>query len=93
MWSQPPRWNAAARKTGVVATVFCASLADVFEYWPGRCWHHTGKPLVRANGRWEPEATEQHESCSGVTLADVRRRLFAMIDDTISDSCEEAIDD
>ncbi len=30
-WKAPPRWNAAAAKAGVVARVFCSSMADVFE--------------------------------------------------------------
>lgn len=30
-WSQPLRWDANARKEGVRARVFCASMADVFE--------------------------------------------------------------
>lgn len=30
-WRQPPKWNAAARRNGTRARVFCASLADVFD--------------------------------------------------------------
>ncbi len=30
-WRQPARWNAEAKKNGVRAQVFCASMADVFE--------------------------------------------------------------
>ena len=30
-WQQPTKWNEAARKAGVHAKVFCASMADVFE--------------------------------------------------------------
>ncbi len=33
-WRQPLKWNAAAEKHGKVETVFCASLADVFEDHP-----------------------------------------------------------
>lgn len=33
-WKEPERWNAAAKKTGKRARVFCASLADVFEDHP-----------------------------------------------------------
>lgn len=33
MWKEPLRWNAEAQKRGMRARVFCASLADVFE-WP-----------------------------------------------------------
>jgi protein gp37 len=30
-WSKPPRWNRYAEEAGVRLTVFCASLADVFD--------------------------------------------------------------
>lgn len=30
-WKQPAKWNEVARKAGVRARVFCASMADVFE--------------------------------------------------------------
>lgn len=33
-WKAPIKWNAAAQKTGVVARVFCSSMADVFEEHP-----------------------------------------------------------
>jgi len=33
-WDAPMRWNAAAKKAGVRARVFCASMADVFEDHP-----------------------------------------------------------
>lgn len=33
-WSQPLVWNNAAKKVGVQAKVFCASMADVFEDHP-----------------------------------------------------------
>lgn len=33
-WHQPVRWNRAARDAGQPATVFCASMADVFEIHP-----------------------------------------------------------
>lgn len=33
-WKDPERWNAAAKKEGKRARVFCASLADVFEDHP-----------------------------------------------------------
>jgi protein gp37 len=31
-WNEPRKWNAAAAKAGKRARVFCASMADVFEY-------------------------------------------------------------
>lgn len=33
-WHQPVKWNAAAKKAGIRAKVFCASMADVFEGHP-----------------------------------------------------------
>lgn len=33
-WKEPLRWNKAAAKTGTMARVFCASMADVFEDRP-----------------------------------------------------------
>lgn len=30
-WAQPLKWNEAAKKAGIPAKVFCASMADVFE--------------------------------------------------------------
>lgn len=33
-WRQPLKWNRAAEKEGVRKRVFCASMADVFEYLP-----------------------------------------------------------
>lgn len=41
-WAQPLKWNAAAKKAGVKAKVFCASMADVFEGHP-----ETLLPLAR----------------------------------------------
>ena len=43
-WRQPQRWNAAAEESGRPARVFCASMADVFEWkqglsrWRERLW-------------------------------------------------------
>ena len=43
-WRQPIRWNAAAKRDGARARVFCASMADVFEWkkglsaWRDRLW-------------------------------------------------------
>ncbi len=34
-WQTPVKWNAKAEREGKRLKVFCASLADVFEEWPG----------------------------------------------------------
>jgi protein gp37 len=40
-WRQPERWNAAAKKAGKVARVFCASMADVFEDGIDEAWRRS----------------------------------------------------
>lgn len=65
MWQQPLKWN----QNGERERVFCASLADVFEDWPGTMRNHKGEPLfLGADG-----------DCP-VTMADCRERLFETID-------------
>ena len=40
-WRQPVRWNSGAERTGERARVFCASMADVFEWKKGLSpWRH-----------------------------------------------------
>ena len=80
-WRQPLVWNAAAEKQGQRARVFCASFADVFEDWEGPIQHHSGVRL------WHSGTISQHEAAdpsyySAVTMADLRRDLFALIDAT-----------
>ena len=67
MWKQPLKWNAAAKKDGVRRRVFCASLADVFEGWRG---------AMDVGEKW-PGLT-----VDGLRMADVRSRLFDVIDST-----------
>lgn len=52
--------------------VFCASLADVFEDWQGSIVDHHGSRLILADS----------ERVRGITMADLRRDLFALIDAT-----------
>jgi protein gp37 len=94
MWREPLKWNETASNGQQIAEsfpamhshvrpcVFCASLADVFEDWEKPMFGSRGKPLVHFGDGWAEERTEQYESCSGVTMDDVRRRLFALIDAT-----------
>jgi len=81
-WGNPIKWNRDAEASGVRWRVFCASLADVFEDWSGPITGPKGKYLVHTTDGWQEENTEQHESCSRVTMDDVRRRLFRLIDAT-----------
>ena len=86
-WKQPLKWNREAAKEGVRKRVFCASLADVFEDWDG--------PVLNRHGvRMALSHTGSIISCGRdldefplpdvrwATLADVRRRLFTLIDAT-----------
>lgn len=67
-WRQPIKWNAAAEKAGQPMLVFCASLADVFEDWKGPMTATNGFKLINDGGP--------------ITMQDVRRRLFELIDQT-----------
>jgi protein gp37 len=69
--------------------VFCASLADVFEDWDGPIHNHKGEQLFWSHARMPHESrwhwiTASH--CAGneepVSMSDVRRRLFELIDAT-----------
>lgn len=88
-WRLPHQWDAKAGKEGVRRRVFCGSLMDVFELWPGELRDHLGRrlwltpdgivgePAVRAAGRML-EATDKHK----LTLQHVRMRLLRLIVDT-----------
>lgn len=65
--------------------VFCASLADVFEDWDGRIVNHEGAELAWCET--DHRFIRPHGWCEGlevgpVTMADLRRDLFALIDAT-----------
>jgi protein gp37 len=78
-WRQPIRWNANTQ--GRPFRVFCASLADVFEDWPGRMLDGLKQPLyVAANGQWWPDPLGG--SRPPLTMDDVRRRLFETVNAT-----------
>lgn len=85
-WHEPLKWDAAAKQAGERRRVFCASLADVFEEWPGpmvdakgRAFHFCG-----FTGRWgtfdkvEPADHPVHP----VTMDQIRGRLFGLIQRT-----------
>lgn len=93
-WKIPVKLNREAERfkswsNWVRPRVFCASLSDVFEDWDGPILNNKGHELFWAHSR------EPHESpfkwigdpeCAGgetpVSLADVRSRLFKLIDAT-----------
>lgn len=64
--------------------VFCASLADVFEDWDGPVYDSKGNVLFRSDGgRVGPMAAHHsHERIVQLTMANLRRELFALIDAT-----------
>lgn len=74
--------------------VFCASLCDIFEDWQGEIKNHHGDTMmICPNGHidgsvWEhtPQSIECSNECGAdmrpMTMNDVRRRLFRLIDDT-----------
>lgn len=55
MWEQPHKWQRSAKKKNQQVLVFCASLADVFEEWPGQVNNYLGVPLESGL----PEARER----------------------------------
>lgn len=97
MWREPLKWNAASAAAwpDVRKRVFCASLADVFEDWEGPVMDHRGEMLLRCDGCgaiYRDDAASDSESCEKcnrfkqrmewLTLNDLRRDLFALIDYT-----------
>lgn len=89
MWREPLKWNREAVKAGERRRVFCASLADVFEDWQGRVLDHRGHPLCVNDSR---EVYAEGIPCElpdgddwgqrELTLDDLRKRLFYVIDKT-----------
>lgn len=95
-WKEPLKWNRQAREAGERRLVFCASMADVFESWDGYPVDSSGARILLCDncGRWHKDDKESDaESCEPgcgrfkqrmewVKLADVRARLFRLIDQT-----------
>lgn len=105
-WNEPIKWNRLAacvcRKSIADAQheagcpqrerprVFCASMADVFEDWPGRMKNSSGLELwgnkYSTEYNWEPATDEQDYAAhhTPVTMQDVRNRLYRLIDSTLN---------
>lgn len=83
-WKQPLRWNRQAEAAGGRRRVFCASLADVFEQWDGPIVDAAGNRLKEsATGDIAPrEQGDYGPSSRWLTMSDLRRDLFALIDRT-----------
>lgn len=82
-WLEVFKWNNAAAKAGRRDRVFCASLADVFEDWSGPIKNHNGETLLTLDG-FEYFTEPSYPYSRNLTLDDVRRRLFGLIDSTPS---------
>lgn len=90
-WAEPLKWNRLAQKAGVRAKVFCASMADVFEDTDIQLCHQSA-PEIKMWKMNEPNGHDWQwgagvvldDPSSGVplTLDDVRKRLFSLIDQT-----------
>lgn len=88
-WRKPLKWNREAEAAGVRKRVFCASLADIFEDWQGVMrgkgggyLHHADKWHRSQGGSTYIELSDIAIGKSRVTMADVRARLFSLIDAT-----------
>lgn len=87
-WKAPESWNEQAEVDGDRPRVFCASLADVFEDWEHKPMHDSqGNQLWfvddGATTTWsKKELKGSGYFCRPLTMDDVRRRLFFLIDRT-----------
>lgn len=92
-WRKPLKWNRDAEAAGERRRVFCGSLADVFEDWGGAIVNHLGQKIfLGPAGETMSSALNIDQSPSAafalkagwrpLTLNDVRRELFELIDAT-----------
>jgi len=94
-WKKPLKWDREAKSAGVRRRVFCASMADVFEDWQGPMHDSCGNRLHEiTDGRpglvggttksthWYSESPCDDDPEPWLTMTDVRRRLFELIDAT-----------
>ncbi|MGC3968921.1 MAG: DUF5131 family protein [Pirellulales bacterium] len=81
-WREPFQWMRDAARAGERRRVFCASLADFFEDWPGDILSTRKRPLAHdGQGNWVEVAADDFEA-QRVTMSDVRAKTFALIDAT-----------
>lgn len=88
-WRSPLRWNQKAGEIGVRYKVFTASLSDVFEDWQGPIVDHNGKMVAKwpdgtlfSSDDSVPPRIPGGVQSHWITMDDVRRRLFDLIDAT-----------
>lgn len=78
-WKQPARWDREAAAAGERHKVFCASLADIFEEWPGRIhdskgnvlWYRPERGIIRAGQATPGLACGERTA----TMDDIREQL------------------
>lgn len=75
-WMKPLKWDREAAAAGVRPRVFCSSLADVFEDWQGPMMS-SGKDSVILGKDYRASTGDNR-----LTMADVRAKLFELIDAT-----------
>lgn len=82
-WSEVEKWNREAEGEAERPRVFCASLADVFEDWPGNMQAWKGDALCwDGSGGWIGADSLSDGERHPITMSDVRARLFRLIDAT-----------
>lgn len=84
-WREVAKWNRDAAKAGERRRVFCASLADIFEDWRGPIVNTKGRQLFHGDdGQFVTDGTPNVYpfSLPPVEMADIRRRVFKLIDST-----------
>ena len=95
MWKEPVQWDRKAKEKGERHRVFCASLADVFEDWPGPMVDSRGDKLIRvgpgsitdprSGAAWKATGRfDEYDIRDLLTMQDVRGRLFRLIGATPS---------
>ncbi len=85
-WKKPLAWNRQAEKDGVRIRVF-PSLCDPFEDWDGVILDHKGSVGWRYDPNdgtiFKPPPLDPNlHGCRFLTMSDLRRDLFALIDQT-----------
>lgn len=83
-WAEVDKWDLLAAGEGEHRRVFVASLADVFEDWPGPMVTAKGLPYWWCYGSLSNSpvpSTGMPDGCRLATMQDVRDRLFQTIDD------------
>lgn len=79
-WGKPAKWDKAARETGIISPVFCASMCDLFEEYDGPVVNQSGDRLYLAidgGVRASPSDSNVMARQPGVSEDDVYSNEFA----------------